>query len=103
MNKKTLSPLAAALGTTFVVSLAASPVTQAATNPFAMHELSNGYMQVAEGNCGGMKDEEKQAESKCGANKDTSAEGKCGEGKCGEKRKAHEGKCGEGKCGANKD
>ena len=102
-KKSTLKPIAAALGTTFVVSLASSPVVQAADNPFAMNELSSGYMVVAEGNCGDSA-EKKEAEGNCGdkAEKDTSAEGKCGEGKCGEKRKAHEGKCGEGKCGNNK-
>jgi len=108
MSKKTLIPIAAALGTTFVVSLAASPVVLAADNPFALNDLSRGYMVAEEGNCGEEKDaegkcgEEKEGEGKCGENKDTSAEGKCGEGKCGEKRKTHEGKCGEGKCGENK-
>ena len=93
MSKKTLKPIAAALGTTFVVSLAASPVTQAADNPFSMTELSKGYMVVAEGNCGDKGGEE----GKCG-------EGKCGdkgdeEGTCGDKGD-EEGKCGEGKCGS---
>src|SRR3989344_1526848 len=98
MSKKTLIPIAAALGTTFVISLAASPVVLAADNPFALNDLSSGYMVAEAGNCG----EEKDGEGKCGENKDPSAEGKCGEGKCGEKRKTHEGKCGEGKCGENK-
>ena len=101
MSKKTLKPVVAALGTTFVVSLAASPVVLATDNPFALNDLSSGYMVAghdAEGKCG----ENKEAEGKCGDMKDTSAEGKCGEGKCGEKRKEHEGKCGEGKCGENK-
>jgi uncharacterized low-complexity protein len=125
MSKKTLTPIAAALGTTFVVSLAASPVVLAAENPFALNNLSSGYMVAEEGKCGegkcgenkdtsaegkcgedkeaeGKCGENKEAEGKCGENKDTSAEGKCGEGKCGEKQKAHEGKCGEGKCGENK-
>ena len=100
-KKNVLKPVAAALGTTFVVSLA-SPIVSATENPFSVKELSNGYMvaeQDAEGKCGASKDE---SEGKCGAQKDTSAEGKCGEGKCGDKRKAHEGKCGEGKCGDNK-
>ncbi|NIN35173.1 MAG: hypothetical protein GWO08_13045 [Gammaproteobacteria bacterium] len=84
MSKKfTLKPVVAALGTTFVVSLATSPITQAAENPFQINELSSGYMVVAEGHCG---------------EKDGS-EGKCGEGKCGEKDES-EGKCGEGKCGS---
>ncbi|MEJ2093811.1 MAG: hypothetical protein P8X93_01150 [Gammaproteobacteria bacterium] len=87
MSKKfTLKPVVAALGTTFVVSLATSPITQAAENPFQLNELSSGYMVVAEGNCG-----EKGAEGNCGE-KDES------EGKCGEKDES-EGKCGEGKCG----
>lgn len=103
MSKKiALKPIAAALGTTFVVSLTASPAVFSAENPFTMNELSSGYMVAnhdAEGKCG---DKKETKEGKCGDKKDTSAEGKCGEGKCGEKRKAHEGKCGEGKCGNNK-
>ena len=97
--KSKLKPVATALGTTFVISLATSPAVSAAENPFSMNVLSNGYMVAegdAEGKCGASKEE---SEGKCGDQKDTSAEGKCGEGKCGEKRKAHEGKCGEGKCG----
>ena len=86
MSKQTgLKPIAAAIGTTFVVSLAASPIANAVENPFAVNELSGGYM-VAE----------------------HEAEGKCGEGKCGgekkegkkEAGKEAEGKCGEGKCGS---
>jgi uncharacterized low-complexity protein len=106
MSKKILKPIAAALGTTFVVSLAASPIVQAAENPFALNDLSSGYMVAEEGSCGEKKEaegncgEEKEGEGKCGEEKE--AEGKCGEGKCGEKRKANEGKCGEGKCGDNK-
>ena len=107
-GKHKLNPLAVALGTTFAISLAASPVVNAADNPFSATGFSNGYM-VAEGNCGDKKTEEgkcgdkkmKTEEGKCGNKMDP--EGKCGEGKCGEKKKAHEGKCGEGKCGANKE
>jgi len=101
-KKNVLKPVAAALGTTFVVSLATSPIVSATENPFSINAMSNGYMVAeheAEGKCGGNKEE---SEGKCGDQKDTSAEGKCGEGKCGEKRKEHEGKCGEGKCGDNK-
>ena len=82
-NKTTLKPLAVAMGAAFVTSLAGTGVANAADNPFAMSDLSSGYMV---------------AESK-------GMEGKCGEGKCGEKMKMHEGKCGEktkpmeGKCG----
>ena len=112
-QKSTKKPLAIALGAAFITSLAAAPVANAAENPFAMSELSSGYMvaEMAEGKCG---------EGKCGGEK-TKAEGKCGEGKCGgDKTKAEgkcggdkagaegadkakaEGKCGEGKCGGEK-
>ena len=111
-TKKTLS---IALGAAFATSLAAAPVANAADNPFAMSELSSGYMvadshmegKCGEGKCGGAKAtategaDKATAEGKCG-------EGKCGgdkkmeEGKCGGDKKMEEGKCGEGKCGANK-
>jgi len=94
LKKRTLKPVAAVLGTTFAVALAASPIANAANNPFSLTEISSGYM-VAD-----------QAEGKCG-------EGKCGEGKAKDKKeskgksrvakdgdkKSDEGKCGEGKCG----
>ncbi|MGD2076211.1 MAG: low-complexity protein [Gammaproteobacteria bacterium] len=109
-NKTVMTPLSAALGAAFVTSLAGTSLANAAENPFAMTELSNGYMvaEQAEGKCGEGKTE---AEGKCGEGK-TEAEGKCGgemkakeaEGKCGEGKveKEAEGKCGEGKCGAAK-
>ena len=76
MSKKTtLKPLAVAMGAAFVTSLAGAGVANAADNPFAMSDLSSGYM-VAESHTKDM-------------------EGKCGEGKCGEKMKSSEGKCGE--------
>jgi len=116
MSKKSMKPISFAVGAAFVTSLAASNLsadTNINTSPFAMNELSSGYMQLAdassnsdnksdkEGKCGGKKVEK---EGKCG-------EGKCGnksemksnmEGKCGEKKAEKEGKCGEGKCGAKK-
>ena len=93
-RQNTLRPIAVALGTTFAVSLAFSPITNAGQNPFTVTELSGGYMVADAGT---------HAEGKMEHDgKDTSAEGKCGEGKCGEKRAAHEGKCGEGKCGEKK-
>ena len=101
MDKKIqLKPVAAALGATFAVTLAASPIANAADNPFSAVEFQSGYMVAdghAEGKCG---------EGKCGESK--GGEGKCGEGKCGESKggegkcgesKGGEGKCGEGKCG----
>jgi uncharacterized low-complexity protein len=70
-KKSTLKPLAVAMGAAFVTSLAGTNVANAAENPFAMSELSSGYM-VAE-----------MAEGKCGGEKKAAEEGKCGEGKCG--------------------
>ena len=72
--------LAAALGATFVASMAATPVASADTNPFAMQPLSSGY-QVAgkEGNCGGKKG----SEAHCGAKGDK--DGHCGGKKDGGK------------------
>ncbi|MCH8261836.1 MAG: hypothetical protein IIA77_02135 [Proteobacteria bacterium] len=107
-KERKLTPMAAALGTTFAVSLMASPITQAAANPFTMTDHGAGYM-VAE--AGDKKAEGKCGEGKCGDKKaeggDKKAEGKCGEGKCGDKKaedgdKKAEGKCGEGKCGDKK-
>jgi hypothetical protein len=104
MSKKSeLKSIAAVLGTTFAVSLAVSPIANAAENPFGATQFQTGYMVAGEeGKCGG----DKGAEGKCGGDKD--AEGKCGgdkgaEGKCGGEKGA-EGKCGgekgaEGKCG----
>jgi uncharacterized low-complexity protein len=75
MSKKTvISPLAAAVGTVFAVSLSHSSVTNATENPFSMQSVSGGSTLLAEGKCG---------------------EGKCGEGKCGSSMM----KGGEGKCG----
>ena len=84
MSKKTLKPIAAVLGTTFVISLSASPIVQAAENPFALNDLSGGYMVAEEGKCGEGKCGEKEGEGKCGEEKE--GEGKCGEGKCGDKK-----------------
>ncbi|MCI0401019.1 MAG: hypothetical protein L0Z68_06930 [Gammaproteobacteria bacterium] len=46
-NKKILTPMVAAIGTTFVISLAASPLVNAAENPFSMNNLSRGFMVAA--------------------------------------------------------
>ena len=125
MSQKVIKkPLAVALGAVFVTSLAGIPVANAAENPFAMSDLSSGYV-VAEMEEGKAKAEGKCGEGKCGGDK-TKKEGKCGEGKCGgDKAKSmtegkcggdkaeamategadkakKEGKCGEGKCGGSK-
>jgi uncharacterized low-complexity protein len=85
-SKKSTIALAASAALT--AGLALSPtMVSADTNPFANAELSSGYMQLAEGKCGG----EMKAEH----------EAKCGENKKAEAKKA-EGKCGEAKCGATK-
>ena len=111
MSKK-LTPIAAALGTAFALSIATTPVAADSANPFGMSDLVSGYSvalgdKPAEGKCG----EGKKGEAKCGAEK-KAGEAKCGadkaktatEGKCGadKAKKAVEGKCGEGKCGAKK-
>jgi len=111
MNRKVnLKPIAAALGTTFAVSLVASPIAIAGGNPFNINDLSGGYMVADHDKAAEGGDKKAEGEGNCGEGKsgeehgkDESAEGKCGEGKCGEKRKAHEGKCGEGKCGEGKE
>ena len=101
MSKKTIKPVSIALGAALVTGLAASNLAaESNANPFALNEVSGGYMQWA------TADNAKKAaqEGKCG-------EGKCGskgemkqnmEGKCGGKKSEQEGKCGEGKCGGSK-
>jgi len=96
-QKTTLKPLAIAVGAALATSLAVTTPANAAENPFAMSELSGGYLvaEMGEGKCGaGMKtgqegnsDTGKTApqEGKCGAGKTMQKEGKCGEGKCGMK------------------
>ena len=101
MSKKSIKPVAAAIGAAFVGSMLMAGSASAGTNPFGLSELNGGYAQIAdshmEGKCGG----DKGAEGKCGGDK-KAAEGKCGAGKCGGDKKAAEGKCGAGKCGGDK-
>ena len=108
-------PLILAMGTTLVSGLSVTAVhaetVEGQTNPFAMTDLSEGYMQLAEaktdegsgkmksGSCGEGKcgssmmqgNDDKTVEGNCAGNKPmpkaknkTKAEGKCGEGKCGD-------------------
>ena len=65
-KKSTLKPVSIALGTALVTTLAATPAANAADNPFAMTELSSGYLVAG------------------------SREGLCGEGKCGGENMAGE-------------
>ena len=118
MSQKAIKkPLAIALGTVFVTSLAGTPVANAAENPFAMSDMSGGYMvaEKGEGKCGGSMDKggmdkDKMKEGKCGESHKEMKEGKCGEGMSGDMAKEgmdkskmkKEGKCGEGKCGGSK-
>ena len=90
MSKKTtMKPIAAAIGTAFVLGVAAAPASAADANPFGMADLNNGYKVAAEeGKCGGKKAEEMKAKA--------AEEGKCG-GKKAEEMKAMEGKCGGNK------
>ncbi|MEM8844661.1 MAG: hypothetical protein AAGB35_06410 [Pseudomonadota bacterium] len=94
MSKKfELKPMSAAIGAALTASVLALPIANADENPFAMTDLSSGFMVAGEGegSCG---------EGKCGEGEGSCGEGKCGEGKCGEgEGSCGEGKCGEGKCG----
>ena len=115
MSKKTMKPVAAAIGAAFVGSMMLAGGANAASNPFGLTELNGGYAQIASshgegkcgaGKCGGSKAAEKTMEGKCGAGKcgGSQAAEKTMEGKCGGAAapKAAEGKCGAGKCGGAK-
>ena len=97
-----MKPIAAAVGTAFVASLATASIANADDNPFAANALEEGYDLLAKG-----EGEGKCGEGKCGEDKGD-GEGKCGEdkgegeGKCGEDKGEGDGKCGEGKCGEDK-
>lgn len=86
MKQRKTTPLAFTMGAALISSLASNGAsadftTTAASNPFAMTELSSGYMLTAEAGAAAK-----------------SAEGKCGEGKCGDK-KAKSAKGAESKSG----
>ncbi len=103
MNTKTIRPIAAAIGASFL-AISVIPTASADANPFSITELSSGYElasadksgaegKCGEGKCGGSPAKHKgskvEGEGKCGgsnagsAGKSEKAEGKCGEGKCG--------------------
>ncbi|MBA3755687.1 MAG: hypothetical protein H0X02_05440 [Nitrosomonas sp.] len=81
MSKKSMKPVSLAVGAALVTSLTAGNLSAdtTTTNPFAMNELSGGYMQLADASSTAKPDQ--------GSNKD------------GDKKPEKEGKCGEGKCG----
>jgi len=104
LNRK-LKPIAAAVGTAFIASMASVNIANADESLFVAQDLDAGYELLArgetEGKCGEGKcgeDKDKDGEGKCGEDKDKDGEDKDGEGKCGEdKDKDGEGKCGEDK------
>ena len=90
MKKINKTPFALAIGASLLPTLAGN-IAQADSNPFALSELSSGYMLSAE------------AKPEAGADK--MKDGACGEGKCGAAmmKKATDGKAAtEGKCAGNK-
>lgn len=79
MSKKSMKPVSLAVGAALVTSLASGNLLADTTiSPFAMNELSGGYMQLADASGAAKPDQG----SKDG-DKKTEKEGKCGEGKCG--------------------
>jgi uncharacterized low-complexity protein len=80
MKKIHKTPLAVTLGTTLLSGLVAANAhagtVLSGENPFALQELSSGYMQSAEAEPA--KDNKAQQDMK-------KMEGACGEGKCGAK------------------
>lgn len=116
MKKLIKTPLATAMGTMVISGFAAN--VSAESNPFAMNELSSGYMQVA------VDTGNKVNDGACGSKNGTAdgkssnvkkAEGSCGEGKCGsmmsngKMQKGKENVCGammkgkDGSCGSMVD
>lgn len=95
MKKTNKTPLALAVGGTLVTGLTSTAIqadlqTELDANPFALTELSTGYMQTAE------------ADSEKDANMKMMKDGSCGEGKCGgAMKKGSEEKTTEGKCAGN--
>jgi len=103
MSKKiTSKALAGAIGATFLTSLAVVPVANAAENPFAAKPLTSGYQlaDAKDGNCGGMKGQEKEAHCGGKTGKDAHCGGKQAEPKASKGKK--DGSCGEAKCGGKK-
>jgi uncharacterized low-complexity protein len=80
MSKKTITPVVTIAGLALAGGMAIS-TANAADNPFAAHEMSSGYMQLAAA--------EGEGDTKCGGEEKSEKEGKSGgeksekEGKCG--------------------
>ena len=90
--KKTNKTQLAAMGTVVLSGLAAN--VSADANPFAMTELSGGYMQVA------ADTHNKVTEAGCGASAKADAQAKAGHDEHAGHVKKAEGSCGAGQCGA---
>lgn len=90
MKKINKTPLALAMGASLLPSLAIN-IAHAETNPFALSELSSGYMQTAEAKTDA-------------AGADKMKDGACGEGKCGAAmaKKPADKVAPEGKCAGSK-
>lgn len=112
MSNNTRKPLASLIGATIVTSLSATGAVHAAENPFALKDLSTGYMVAEAGTAteGGTvvapKGKEMSCgEGKCGANMMKQPEMKCGAGMKEMQKKAEpaaEKKAMEGKCAGMK-
>jgi uncharacterized low-complexity protein len=96
MKKSNKTPFAIAVGGTLVSGLTSTAIqadipTELDANPFALTELSAGYMQTAE------------SDSETDSSMKMMKDGSCGEGKCGgAMKKGMEEKTTEGKCAGNK-
>ncbi len=105
-KKRSLKPLAIAVGAALTLGVASIPVANANTSPFQGQKLQNGYnladnhATTDEHASDTAKGDKEDANGKCGDGKCGKAkDGKCGKGKCGKDKKDH-GKCGTGKCGS---
>jgi len=96
-KKITSKALAGAIGATFLTSLAAMPVANAAENPFAAKPLTSGYQlaDAKDGNCGGAKSQEKEAHCGGKTGKDAHCGGKQADPKADKAKK-------DGSCGSKK-
>ncbi len=90
MSRKSIKPVAGAIGAAIAGSMLLGNAANAATNPFGMTELNSGYMQVASA-----------ADGKCGGSMKAQAK-PMADGKCGGSMKQAMPKKKNGKCGANK-
>jgi len=108
MKKHTKNQIATTIGTAVLTGLAAN--VNAESNPFAMTELSSGYMQLAadthnkvtESGCGAAAKADSNAHDKHAApGQVKKAEGSCGAGQCGAMMSGGKMKPGmENSCGA---